>query len=325
MVAKDPSRTLVTESMNPYEKPPSLSAKQSVKAFIYNKQTGAFMGRTASSWGKIGLFYLVFYGVLGALVAICYWGFSQTLDPRIPRWQLDRSIIGTSPGLGFRPAPPSENVESTLIWFKGSNRGNFQPWVDSLSDFLKDYRKPGRTPGRGANIKPCDYNQPPAPGQVCVQSVDDWDPCIERNSYNYHKSAPCVFLKLNRIYGWMPEFYNDTSNLPENMPRSLKDYIISAKSPDPKALNTIWVSCEGENPADMENVGPIRYIPRQGFPGYYYPFENSVGYLSPLVAVYFERPQTGVLINVECKAWAKNIKHGRNERVGSVHFELLID
>jgi hypothetical protein len=55
-------------------------------------------------------------------------------------------------------------------------------------------------------------------------------------------------------------------------------------------LNTIWVSCEGENPADLENIGPIKYYPRRGFPGFYYPYENSEGYLSPLVAVHFERP-----------------------------------
>lgn len=44
-------RDLVTESMNPYEKPPS----QSVKSFIYNPETRAFMGRTASSWGKLNI------------------------------------------------------------------------------------------------------------------------------------------------------------------------------------------------------------------------------------------------------------------------------
>lgn len=55
-------------------------------------------------------------------------------------------------------------------------------------------------------------------------------------------------------------------------------------------LNTVWVSCEGENPADIENVGPIEYYPRQGFPGYYYPYENSEGYLSPLVAIHFKSP-----------------------------------
>lgn len=33
----------------------------------------------------------------------------------------------------------------------------------------------------------------------------------------------------------------------------------------------------------------------------------------------------GIIINVECKAWAHNIKHDRKDRVGSVHFELMID
>lgn len=33
----------------------------------------------------------------------------------------------------------------------------------------------------------------------------------------------------------------------------------------------------------------------------------------------------GVLINIECKAWAKNIVYDRYERRGSVHFELMVD
>lgn len=47
---------------------------------------------------KIGIFYTAFYGVLAALVAICMWVFLQTLDPRIPKWQLHESLIGTNPG-----------------------------------------------------------------------------------------------------------------------------------------------------------------------------------------------------------------------------------
>lgn len=55
--------------------------------------------------------------------------------------------------------------------------------------------------------------------------------------------------------------------------------------------NTVWISCEGENPADVEYLGPIAYYPKiQGFPGYYYPYLNSEGYLSPLIAVQFLRP-----------------------------------
>ncbi|XP_046734620.1 sodium/potassium-transporting ATPase subunit beta-2-like [Diprion similis] len=324
MTIKDP-KYVETESMNPYERPPSLSTGQSIKTFLYNRTTGAVMGRTASSWGKIGLFYLIFYGVLAALVAICFWVFFQTLDPRIPTWQLDRSIIGTNPGLGFRPMPPSENVESTLIWYKGTDRSNYAHWVDTLEKFLEVYRKPGLTPGRGANIHNCDFDQLPSPGQVCDVDIKNWDPCTKENNYNYHKSAPCVFLKLNKIYGWRPEYYNDTKSLPDKMPRDLKEHIVELEKKNALELNTIWVSCEGENPADMENIGPVRVLPRKGFPGYFYPYENSEGYLSPLVAIHFERPRTGILINVECKAWARNIKHDRVSGMGAVHFELMID
>lgn len=133
------------------------------------------------------------------------------------------------------------------------------------------------------------------------------------------------------------------------MPVDLKEHIASLKGNNSLQLNTIWVSCEGENPADQENIGPINYLPRRGFPGYFYPYENSEGYLSPLVAVHFVRPRSeyeplhqckkkilklhyihflfsaGILINVECKAWAKNIKHSRTDKIGAVHFELMID
>lgn len=95
-----------------------------------------------------------------------------------------------------------------------------------------------------------------------------------------------------QIFDWVPEFYNDPMNLPDEMPRDLKSHIANLKSHSSKQLDTVWVSCEGENPADEENIGPIRYIPNQGFPGYYFPYINAVGYLSPLVVVHFERPQS---------------------------------
>ncbi|XP_057339363.1 sodium/potassium-transporting ATPase subunit beta-2-like [Microplitis mediator] len=327
MVAKDSKKDLGVkeESMNPYEKPPEISARQSFKNFFYNKETGAIMGRTPSSWGKVGLFYLIFYGVLAALVAICFWFFFQTLDMRIPKWQLEGSIIGTNPGLGFRPMPPSSNVESTLIWFKGTDPENYKHWVDELTEFLGEYKKLGSTAGLGAHITDCDYHKLPVPDQVCVVNVRQWHPCTQENFFGYHKSGPCVFIKLNKIYGWRPEYYTSVDQLPDKMPRDLKTIIGNLTARQSKQLNTIWVSCQGENPADEENIGPVKYIPQQGFPGYYYPYENTEGYLSPLVAVHFERPKTGILINVECKAWARNIKHNRNDKIGSVHFELLID
>lgn len=114
--------------------------------------------------------------------------------------------------------------------------------------------------------------------------------------------------------------------------------------------NVVWISCYGENPHDKESLGEVNYYPYRGFPGYYHPFRNTPGYLSPLVAVQFVRPKrmyqsnqkhtkssyklingfafpAHVLINIECRAWAKNIEYKRTlqNREGSVHFELQID
>lgn len=40
-------------------------------------------------------------------------------------------------GLGFRPLPSEDNVESTLIWYKGTDEKNYKMWTDALDDFLQ--------------------------------------------------------------------------------------------------------------------------------------------------------------------------------------------
>lgn len=312
-----------TSSLNKsLDKP--LTTTDYLSNLIYNKKDGTILRRTPSSWAKIGLFYLVFYGMLAALVAICMWIFFQTLDPRIPKWQLDRSLIGTSPGLGFRPMP-TYNEESTLIWFKSSNKTSYQPWVDNILTFLDKYYVPSKIAKGNGQIKTCSHSDYPLPGEVCEVDVREWGDCNRDKFFNYHKNAPCIFLKLNRIYGWTPEYYDDPNDLPRDMPEKLKQHIRSINNT--RDRQNIWISCHGENPADVEYLGPISYYPQkiQGFPGYYFPYLNAEGYLSPLVAVKFERPVSGIVINVECRAWAKNIRYSRTERTGSVHFELLID
>ncbi|XP_033228654.1 sodium/potassium-transporting ATPase subunit beta-2-like [Belonocnema kinseyi] len=307
-----------------YQRPPKLGKWEAIRLFLWNSETGQFMGRTGSSWAKILLFYILFYAVLtgffGAMLAVFY----QTLDPHHPKWQQEKSLIGNNPGLGFRPMPPESNVESTLIWYKATDQGNYGHWVKELNKFLAGYEQNSLSGASEQRIQ-CDYGRPPPPGKVCNVDVKQWNHCTKANSYGYHKSSPCIFLKLNKIFGWVPQYYNDTNALPNNMPEDLKMHILGEKNRNPKTIDTIWVSCEGENPADIENIGPIHYIPSRGFPGYYFPFTNTKGYLSPLVAVFFERPKYGVLINIECKAWARNIIHDRFDRRGSVHFELMVD
>lgn len=47
---------------------------------------------------RVFAFYLVFYIGLAAFWAACMWGLLQAVDDDTPKYILDRSIIGTSPG-----------------------------------------------------------------------------------------------------------------------------------------------------------------------------------------------------------------------------------
>ncbi|KAK4880060.1 hypothetical protein RN001_008206 [Aquatica leii] len=311
-----------------YTRPPKLGTWESFKIFLWNSETHQFLGRTGGSWGKIILFYLLFYAALIGFFAAMLTIFYQTLDDKKPKWQLDRSLIGSNPGLGFRPMPPESNVESTLIWYKASDETSTQYWREQLNDFLKPYIKE-RSPD-GA-VSKCDQGIPPPAGneRVCEVQVTNWHPCTPSAGYNFNSSegGPCIFLKLNKIFGWEPDYYS-YSTIPELMPSDLKQHIKKKEDTygrNSTNLKVVWVSCEGENPGDIENIGPIHYHPDLGFDGRYFPFLNVDKYLSPLVVVYFERPTRGVLINIECKAWAKNIVHDRMDKRGSVHFELMID
>ncbi|XP_063244574.1 sodium/potassium-transporting ATPase subunit beta-2-like isoform X1 [Bacillus rossius redtenbacheri] len=305
-----------------YTRPPTLGAWEGFRIFLWNSETHQFLGRTGSSWAKILFFYVLFYAGLSGYFAAMLAVFYQTLDMSSPKWQLDSSLIGSNPGLGFRPMPPEENVESTLIWYRASDK-NYEHWTKELTNFLSGYKTKNLLESGGDNRVVCNYNMAPDPKSVCAVELEKFGACIEENNYGFPTSSPCIFLKLNKIFNWLPNYYNDTDSLPEIMPEDLKTHIRDRK--DTPEMNTVWVSCEGENPADIENIGAIQYYPSRGFPGYYFPFRNTPGYLSPLVAVYFERPATGVLINIECKAWARNIHHDRAERRGSVHFELMVD
>lgn len=143
-------------------------------------------------------------------------------------------------------------------------------------------------------------------------------------------------VKLNRIYGWLPEPFYDMEEVrshPE-MPQRLKDHILSVHETQcrPKGfefdcpyLNMTWLHCDGEDDPDKENIGTVSYTPWRGFPTYFFPYWNQLGYLQPVVMVQLKNPTPGVLINIQCTAWSRGMKHDLKKRRGSLHIEFLMD
>ncbi|XP_046735932.1 sodium/potassium-transporting ATPase subunit beta-2-like isoform X2 [Diprion similis] len=260
----------------------------------------------------------------------------RSQDVKVSRWEAfqlaiydpsTKKFLGrtkSSWGLGFRPI--SDDIDQgSLVWYNATNSSNVRTWKKRIDKFLDVYINSSLLPTRGRNQQFCTNSQPLPAKNVCAFDVTRWGDCSPGGNYGYDNSTPCFFIKLNKIYGWVPSYYNGNKPLPLDMPPNIRDNI---KSTNLSNLNVVWVSCQGQNPADREMIGDIKYYPiHHGFPGYYFPFTNTPGYLSPLVAVQFISPKKNVIINVECRAWAENIRYsGRTQnREGSVHFAFMID
>lgn len=293
---------------------------EAISFFLYDKSTGAIMGRTPKSWALIIGFYIIYYILLAAFWALCMFVFFKTIDDTVPKWTTDESLIGTSGALGIRPNQSDEFIDSSMIIFNQAAEGKtvtggvagWKEWAERTNKFLEEYRT-----SKGVDCT----SEEPGPGKFCKFPLESLGPCGQDN-FGYDLGKPCIYLKMNKIYGLTHSYYNDTADLPEELPTDLK---LSMAKLTGEELNQIWVNCHPENPADKEGLGDIEYFPKSaGFHDKYFPFKNQANYLGPLVAVQFQNPTAGQLLHIECRAYAKNILYSKRDKLGIAHFELLI-
>lgn len=153
----------------------------------------------------------------------------------------------------------------------------------------------------------CEYN---------ATEVLESTPCSEQNMFNYFVNdtenyGPCVVLKVNKIFNWIPQAYSVDS-----LPQAINISGISNAT-----IDHVFIKCVGERGADMdalERTNLVYYSPVSGgdglrttevghVPFFYYPYRNEIGYRQPLVFVHFKRVPRNRLINVLCRAYAANI------------------
>jgi sodium/potassium-transporting ATPase subunit beta len=283
-------------------------------AFIWNSDKKEFLGRTGGSWAKIGLFYLIFYSCLAGFFAVMLTVFFTTVDDTEPTQQGMYSLIKGNPGMGFRPMV---SVESTLISFNVNESSSYKDHVEDLKQMLNPYGN------QGDAFECTDANKPTKSDKsVCQFNVSLLgDQCTEAHSFGYKAGKPCVLLKVNKVFGWLPEPFDNSSlaDSDDEMAQEAKKLL-----GDRMDSTHIGLTCEGENEGDKDNIFSVEYYPKEGFSYNYFPYYNHPNYVQPLVFVQFD-VRKGALIQVWCKLWAKNIKHHKNDKAGSAHFELLVD
>lgn len=302
-------------------KPPEYHGVEWVRRLLYNPDTGEVLTRTPKSWGLITIFYLIYYSCLAAFWAAMMQIFFQTLDWEKPKWQNSASLIGVSPGLGMQPSQPAEFIDSSMIKYDSSDANSYSHYVEASKNFLGEK-----------------YSQSAAGIKFDTSKLGNCQP----GQFGYDAGKPCIFLKLNKIYGLEHNYIDGVTKgdydgqeleWPKDMPESLKTHIKAQSDKE-----QVWVNCKAKNPADADALpeSKISYYPEtKGFPKkigdiVYMPYTNQKvdgkpAYQSPLVAVQFDvSGHKGQLLHIECRAWAHNIGYSRRDKIGINSLEILV-
>ncbi|KAK1162582.1 sodium/potassium-transporting ATPase subunit beta-3-like [Acipenser oxyrinchus oxyrinchus] len=277
--------------MSNKEEKPADQNQSTWKDFIFNPRSGEFMGRTASSWALILLFYLVFYGFLAGLFTLTMWVMLQTLDDNAPKY-CDRV---PSPGLVIRP-------KTLDIVYNKSDSSKYSHYVQHLESFLQQY-----------NDVDQDKKQPCVSGTYSIQDNETLpkNSCPFKRSllgqcsglhdpnFGYSEGKPCILVKMNRIIGLKP----------------LGDPFINCT-----------IKKEGSD-FNMVYFPATKNFDLMYFP--YYGKKAHETYVQPLIAVklMLEKKDYDNVITVECKIeGSSNLKNDdeRDKFLGRVIFTVKI-
>lgn len=224
-----------------------------------------------------------------------------------------------NPGLGYRP---QVDVEDDLIYYDERESSESDRLVRNLKIYLTHYYDE-RNDTSSQEITDCAErdldtlrNEITASRSHCAFDYvemlrgTECDPNVGFG-YSAPSTGPCVLIKLNRIAGWLPQTYQRMSDLP------FDPALINL---DPAVLDTnVFVTCTGEYGTDQDAIAHANLtyysvnsrqfnVNKVGLlPVYYYPYLNQPNYKSPLVFVHFKNLPTNQIVNVICRAFARNI------------------
>lgn len=279
------------------------SAMAEFGKFLWNSETKEFCGRDGASWGKVSLFYAIFYLGLGSFFVGMLAVFVQIMPTDRPTYFGESGTIasrGLNPALGFRP---QIDVEDNLISYKpnvaeGDKKG-YKKYVKNLQNFLDAKYN---TDIDESKLIDCtngqSYEKDLKEGKSCRFNYKELfasTPCSEDKQYGYATSKPCVLVKLNKMIDFIPQSSNDT---------------------------VVKIVCSADTNADKDNLKSVRYYSESGpsdthgsIDFKYFPFYAQKEYRAPFVWAEFDVAPS-VLVSIECRALADNIQNERMTRRG---------
>lgn len=159
--------------------------------FLFNKETGQVMGRSGESWLKIGVFYLIFYGFLAAFFTAMLTVFLKTLNEPGKGGPKLTQFLDNKPGLTYKSlgaslaklAKGDAKLNKTELIIK---------YAEAIDPIFKSYGKGGCADSpTGMGDTECKFNK-----SLLGDCATD---------FGIDNDKPCVFVKINKVYGWVPQ------------------------------------------------------------------------------------------------------------------------
>jgi len=318
---------------------------------LWNPDTGEILTRTPLSWLKITVFYCIYYCFLAGFWIACLNVFFATLPEAHdgPRWLKEDSIIGVNPGVGLRPRNTDARIDSQMFVLRQGDTNIHPSEHEGEGDLNADYV--ARTTKFLENYD----NKVMGQRELLDGTMEDYPvfdlsvlkDCKKENNYGYvvpvppegeekEQVKPCIFIKLNTIWGWTPEPYDcaaEEAKGKESEGPCLPDIKKHLEGQGADAQKNVYINCRGRYAADQEALeGGLEYFPsNQGLPISYFPYQGKGAgaggnFHAPLIAVKItpKEGHGGQLIHIECRAYYKGVKHVTKTKEGMVMFELQI-
>ena len=326
---------------SPYSKRITQHRESSLfRKYVFDREQGKCLGRTAISWCQIISFYVMFYSFLAGFWALCFYVFMSNLMADYqhrPKYILNQSRIagfgseGVKPGLSIVPRLPQafdDDYGRHYNWVMKDNSISFNnPWISGIMSYFEKHEEVEN--GTSCEANDNNYHE----NDTCLYNNDELGPICSKYPYGYFMDAeitPCIFFKINRIYLFKPEPFN------VSMLGQTKDHLPSWYDRDilkSRILNEprkIYVDCHGKSKEENDKIkGNIRYFPNDfGISFRYFPYHKvNVGnrLKGPLLAIQLLRDfPRDEKIRIECSAFYKNVIHNRKKKQGVVQFSIQI-
>ncbi|KAF8569496.1 hypothetical protein P879_02190 [Paragonimus westermani] len=273
-----------------------LSRSKRILKVIYNRDEKTVLGRTCRSWALIFIYYVIAYlflaGFFIGMISVFMYGYVPEDSPSLTGMQ---SILKLNPGLSFAPRLDRTH---TLLQFSIHGSSKNVPYLERMKVLFGTYKSSQNNTDCQNGVTGSSF-----PDVPCRFPLDSLGPCSKPEEA-LSQGEPCVYLKLNKIFGWLPSLVN-ASDFP-----------------------TAVIECTGQNAFDKKLLGEPVYHPEFVSPdgkkyamidNTYFPFINQEGYQVPLTAVQFPTINPSTLVLVECAV------RGLKEVTSSVTFEITVD